>query len=486
MMRGGMNCESIVSQAMAASKVSIMSTWTVKAGGSLTEEHCHSDNCKIIELTPWDTLELQIEYGQGGVFYRMPTSQQVRDLSKATNTDSLIDHLRVSLSRVLDFFHPFCGRLEAITEQISGTTSFFINCNNAGVQFIHAKADNGVTVDNILESNFVPQVVQELFPLKGVQNQEATSQPLLAVQVTEFVDGIFIGCSSNHTVADGSSFWHFYDSWAEISCGSNVISKIPVLKRQFPFKIENLSKRISIPNERINVAGDHKFIPPAVQITLREKVFHFTRESVAKLKAKANLEMNTTKVSSLQAVLAHVWRSVIHCRRHLDHSDETTFEVSINMRERLNPPLPEGFFGNAIYPATITIKTGELLEHGFGWAALQINEMIASHDHKKFKCIYESWMKDPEVTKLDDLPSNYFMLHNSPRFNVYKYDFGWGKPIAHRSGGGNLFDGKITVLPGLEQGSINLEICLSSKTMQELEEDKIFGEFVTTPIVGVE
>lgn len=462
-----------------ASKVSIMSTWTVKAEGSLIKEH-RLDNCEIIELTPWDILELQIEYGQDGVLYRMPTSQQARDLSKATNTSSLIDHLRVSLSRVLDFFHPFCGRLEAVTEQ-SETTSFFINCNNTGVQFIHAIA-HGVTVEDILKSNHVPHVVQDFFPLKGVQNQEATSQPFFAVQVTELVDGIFIGCAGNHTIADGSSFWHFYGSWAEISCGSSAISKIPFLKRQFPFKIDNFSNRISIPNEKIN-ADDHKFIPP-VQLLL-EKVFHFTKESVAKLKAKANLEMNTTKISSLQAVLAHVWRSVIRCR-HLDQSDETTFEVSINMRERLNPPLPEGFFGNAIYPATVMLKTGDLLEHEFGWAALQINEMIASHDHEKFKCIYENWMKDPEVTKLGELPRNYFMLHNSPRFNVYNYDFGWGKPIAHRSGRGNMLEGKITVLPGLEKGSMILEICLSSKTMQALEENKIFGEFVTTPLVGVE
>ncbi|KAG5621098.1 hypothetical protein H5410_006316, partial [Solanum commersonii] len=103
-----------------ASKVSIMSTCTVKAAGESVIE----DNCKIIELTPWDILELQIEYRQDGVLYRMPTSQQVRDI---TNTN---------------FFPPFCGRLEA--EEQSGTTCFFINCSNAGVQFNHAIAD-GVT-----------------------------------------------------------------------------------------------------------------------------------------------------------------------------------------------------------------------------------------------------------------------------------------------------------------------------------------------------
>ncbi|KAG5621097.1 hypothetical protein H5410_006315 [Solanum commersonii] len=450
-----------------ASKVSIMSTWTVKAAGQsqINQEH---DNCKIIELTPWDILELQIEYGQGGVLCYMPTSQQVRDI---TNTSSLIDHLRVSLSRVLDFFPPLCGRFKA--EEQSGTaTCFFINCNNAGVQFSHAKAD-GVTVDDILDqSKCVPNVVGDFFPLNGVRNIEATSKPFLGVQVTELVDGIFIGCTANHALLDGSSFWHFFSSWAEISSGSNnVISKIPFLKRdEFPFKINNFSNRISIPNERINSYSNSTRDPTVLQ----QKIFHFTKESIAKLKSKANVEMNTTKISSLQAVLAHIWQSVIRCR-NLDRNEETTFEVPIDMRKRLNPPLPEGFFGNAIYPATLTVKTGELLEHGgFEWAALQINEMIASHDHEKFKCIYETWMKDPEVLKIGDLPGNYFMLHNSPRFNFNKYDFGWGKPIAQRGGVSNMMEGKIDVSPGLEEGSMIFDISLSPNTIQALEEHKMF------------
>ncbi|PHT98261.1 hypothetical protein BC332_32853 [Capsicum chinense] len=372
-------------------------------------------------------LELHIDYFQTGLLFLKPTFEQVKELSKATNTSSLIDHLRVSLSRTLDFFSPFCGRLDTTKDEQNGTISFFINCNNAGAQLNHATA-HGIRVSDIVESDYNPYVVRDFFPLNGVQNKEATSQPCFAVR----------------------------NSWTEISRGLNVISKIPFLKRQFPFKINHFSDRISIPNERIN-AG-YRFIPPTM---LRERVFHFSKESVAKLKAKANHEMNTTKISSLQAVLAHVWRSVIRCRR-LDLSQETTFEVSIDMRERLNPPLPEGFFGNAICPGTVTITTGELLEHEFGWAALQINEMIASHDHEKLKCIYENWMNDPE------------------------YDFGWGNPITDRSGIGNMFEGKITASPGLQEGSMILEICLSSETIEALEKDKIFGEFVTTPVGSLE
>ncbi|KAI3933909.1 hypothetical protein MKX01_028235 [Papaver californicum] len=55
------------------------------------------------------------------------------------------------------------------------------------------------------------------FPLNGVLNHEGRSLPLLLVQVTKLIDCIFIGCSMNHTIYDGTSFWHFIASWEEIS-----------------------------------------------------------------------------------------------------------------------------------------------------------------------------------------------------------------------------------------------------------------------------
>ncbi|KAI9071040.1 hypothetical protein K1719_046995 [Acacia pycnantha] len=101
---------------------------------------------------------------------------------------------------------------------------------------------------------YVPCIVTSFCPLNGSKNYEGTSKPLLAVQVTDLVDGIFIGCTINHSVVDGSSFWHFFNSWAEISRGTPTLYDI-------------------IPQ------------PPP------NRVFHFTRENIVELKAKANAEV---------------------------------------------------------------------------------------------------------------------------------------------------------------------------------------------------
>ena len=101
------------------------------------------------------------------------------------------------------------------------STSFFVDCNNLGAQFVHAVA-NDVTVADILDPIYVPDIVNSFFLMNGILNHQGTSKPLLAVQVTELIDGIFIGCTLNHCVVDGSSFWHFFNTWSEISRGNNI------------------------------------------------------------------------------------------------------------------------------------------------------------------------------------------------------------------------------------------------------------------------
>ncbi|KAL6313097.1 hypothetical protein AAG906_021156 [Vitis piasezkii] len=83
--------------------------------------------------------------------------------------------------------------------------------DNAGVHkcFIYAAA-YGVTVVEILEPAYVPPIVHSFFLRNGTQNCSGVSEQLLAVQVTELLDGIFIGCTINH-------MRHFFNSWLEIS-----------------------------------------------------------------------------------------------------------------------------------------------------------------------------------------------------------------------------------------------------------------------------
>ncbi|KAK4428844.1 putative acetyltransferase [Sesamum alatum] len=421
-------------------KVRILSTSTINA----VPLHESIDR---INLTPWDLELLFLEYSQKGLLLLKPSPQQEATILSKTNTTSLIHHLKGALERTLHFFSPLTGRLATTKSDDGSATCFFIDCNNSakGALFIHATAlETNLTAADILDlSTYVPEIVPSFFPLTGTRNLDGVSQPLLAVQVTELADGLFIGCSINHLLVDGTSFWHFFNSWAEISRGEDLvhdpISKLPILNRdQLTLDLVG-SSDIKIYDEYLNlenIPAAHE--PPAG--LLRDRVFHFTKESVAKLKARANQEMVESKgqISSLQAIIAHVWRSIVRCRSAMNSgTQETTFDISIGARQRLNPPLPEEYFGNSVFPGIVTLKAWKLLEN--------------------------------VIT---------FVLINSPRFDVYSNDFGWGKPLAARSGRANSSDGRITIYGGFEKGSLEIEACLFAETLSALGKDAEFMEFV--------
>ncbi|KAJ4824817.1 hypothetical protein Tsubulata_042669 [Turnera subulata] len=295
---------------------------------SLAKPSTHPSNGSLqrrIDFTPLDLQLLPVNYIQFGLLYNKPTPKQLEELG-----NSVIDHLKDSLSRTLGIFTPLAGRL-AITEHQDKTRSFYLDCNGEGAQFIEAVAP-GVTVAQILEPTYVPEVVYSLLPMEGVRNFEGVSKPLLAVQVTEL----------------------------DVSC-------YPQLERS-----------------------------PILNSALREvKIFHFSKKSIAALKAKANAQFGSCSasnisISSLQAIIAHFWRSITRVKLH-QVEEETHCKISVNVRHRLRPPLPDKYLGNAVVVGSTTATAGELLEHGLGWTALQVNKMIARQTDEEIKKNLKAW-----------------------------------------------------------------------------------------------
>ncbi|XP_059287051.1 uncharacterized acetyltransferase At3g50280-like [Lycium ferocissimum] len=456
-------------------EVQIISTCLV--GASSNSSNGSKLISQNIEMTPWDLQFLLVDTIQKGLLFKKPTPQQQEKnntnmFKSLTSTVSLVDHLKTSLSRTLDFFPPLAGRFSATKNPNDDSiTSFSITCDNSGAEFTHAIAQE-LTVKEILESCYVPTIVHSLFPLNKVRNMQCVTKPLLGVQVTELVDGYFIGCTMSHSVGDGTCFWHFFNSWAEISHGFEFISRFPVLTRWFP---ENIKTPIQLPLK----LDDEKLYECMELPPLKERIFHLSKESVCKLKAKANSEMGTKSISSLQAFLAHLWRSVTLCRQ-VNANEEVTLTIIIGTRTRLNPPLPEGYWGNAAYFKPIKITAGEILEKGLGWAALQMNKVVASQNYEEVVNLYEGWVEKPVIFSRNALfVANRLTISSSPKFSIYSCDFGWGKPVAVRSGMANKGDGKVTLFPGVEEGSVDIEVCLVPETLLAMENDSEFMEFVT-------
>ncbi|KAK8644174.1 hypothetical protein V6N13_123489 [Hibiscus sabdariffa] len=431
--------------------VRLLSTSTVCAENNKASEG-------RIELNSWDIRHLHIGYIQKGLVFAMPMQDK----------DTLIRHLKTSLSTALHHFPLLAGRLATTQHEDDDTVSFFVDCNDAGALFIHAAAD-GVTVSDIIKPVYVPSVVHSCFPLNGLHNYKGITNPLLGVQVTDLVDGIFIGCSINHVAADGTSFWHFLNSWSEISKGSINLSKPPVFQRWFP---DGMDIPIRIPRTCIDV---NQCKDDFVQRPTLERIFHFSKETIAELKAKANTEIGTDKISSLQALLSHIWRSVIR-NRSFEPNEDTKYRIVVGARQRCRE-LPENYFGNAILGTFVAMKAKELMEQGIGNPAWRLNRKIAAMTGESLKKFLETWPASPEFITLHG--GDALVTTSSPRFGMYGTDFGWGKPVAVRSGSSNKFDGVLTLFCGAEAGSVDVEVCLFPETLEAIANDQEFMDTVT-------
>lgn len=420
-----------------------------------------------IELTPFDLQLLFLDQIQKGLLFHKPAE---------TLYGNFVEHLKDSLSRTLDLFYPLAGRLSMVKNGDDDTVSFFIDCNGAGATFLYAVAD-GVSVADVLEPVNVPDdVVYSFFPMNGALNYEGISKPLLAVQVTELVDGVFIACTMNHTAVDGTSFWHFFNTWSEISRSHGREKPASVRVPAFFGRENYLHGVIDLPIRipwSLVPSSNANFVPPRLQ----QRMFHFGKDKIARLKAKANAEIGSNKISSLQALLAHLWISITR-NRHVNAAEEVSYALQIGLRHRMVPPLPEEYLGNAVLLGEVKSLAGKLVEGGLGSAAQEINKMIASTTDKEVRKFSEDWTKSPRLF-VRGLPNNMLLTGSSPRFDVYGNDFCWGRPIAVRSGPGNKFDGKMTVFAGAEEGSIDFEACLSPQTLEAIAADLEFMQFLS-------
>nr|AHB08888.1 HXXXD-type acyl-transferase family protein [Suaeda glauca] len=452
-----------------------------------------------LKLSVSDLPMLSCHYIQKGCLFTRPP----------IHSSSLIPLLKDGLSTALSHFPALAGRF--VTDRYGYV---FITCNDAGVDFVHATAKT-VFVRDILSPDDVPNVVKEFFTYDRTVSYKGHFQPLMAVMVTELADGVFISCSVNHSVTDGTSFWNFFNTFAEVCRGVKKITKSPDFTRD--------SVMISPAVLKIPEGG------PVVTFNekepLRERIFSFSREAILELKSKVNnkkfsisaLELlgkqsndpwdekrasklenwirnavavskpqsltetdsMAVEISSFQSLCALLWRCVTRARK-LNSAKATTFRMAVNCRHRLEPKLDPLYFGNAIQSIPTVASVEDVLSNDLRWVAEQLNKNVRDHDNGTVRKYVQEWETNPRTFPLGNFDGAMITMGSSPRFPMYDNDFGWGRPVAVRSGYANKFDGKISAFPGREGGgSVDLEVVLSPETMAGLESDSEFMQFVS-------
>eukprot|EP00253_Pinus_taeda_P007615 PITA_07615 len=390
----------------------------------------------------------------------------------------IVENLKRSLSLVLVDFYPFAGRLQ-LKGRESGRPE--IDCNDGGVDFMEASTDmtfQDVETNDFQHTNFF----QQLVPTRN-ENYEA---PLLSVQVTGFLGGgICVGVRFHHVIADGKSFFHFMECWAEQSRGIPISKRAHHMRTVFKREKQNyisltskqvlthLSKEAHVSSfardnflpvkyagstgnaseetmkyagstgnaseENMKYAGStgnaseenistiHKSTREETKLEL--SAFHFSEKMIKKLKQRSGT------LSSFIAVAAQFWRCIMKARE-VPEEERVAFKVVADCRGRVKPHLPPTYFGNCVSFGYAQTSAKELLEQDIRFAARLIQEIINSCTTEEYIDNLVDWSEYQLSSRghvtTEKLSGVRYIVHTmlATKFGVYEIDHGWGSPLS--------------------------------------------------------
>uniref|UniRef100_A0A7N0V9F0 Uncharacterized protein n=1 Tax=Kalanchoe fedtschenkoi TaxID=63787 RepID=A0A7N0V9F0_KALFE len=184
-----------------------------------------------------------------------------------------IHNLITHLKRGLSHFLALAGRLI-----IDSNGYVYIACNDSGAGFIHANA-NCITIREVLSPySDVTNCYKKFFAMDRTISYDGHFKLILTVQVTEPLDGLFIGCTVNHAVVDGTSLWNFLNTFAEVCRGADRIMKLSDFSRRSPL-ISPVVLRVPPGDPMVTFLGD---------ASLRERIFSFMQGIDFEMKNKIN------------------------------------------------------------------------------------------------------------------------------------------------------------------------------------------------------
>nr|KYP53836.1 Anthranilate N-benzoyltransferase protein 2 [Cajanus cajan] len=344
---------------------------------------------------------------------------------KAKHSGDIIETMKNSLSKILVPYYPIAGRLR-LTE--SGRME--VDCNAKGVTLIEAETTNRFgDYKDFSPSESTKELVPEVDYTQPMQEL-----PLLLLQLTKFHggEGLALGVVVSHPLTDGIALTHFINTWAKLARGETPESnEIPFLDR----------KLLKLPNQSAPSVDLPEWKPvPKIPAGLEQNkrsaaLLKLTSSQVKKLKMANNESMKegARPYSTFEVISAHIWRCASKARE-IGENQPTLVRFSVDIRNRLIPPLPQNYFGNAL-AKTVTPKccVGDIISNPLCHASQKIREAVYVVTNEYIRSQLCSTLGQEQLDYISKgVPysgSHNILLTSWISMPVYEADFGWGKPV---------------------------------------------------------
>ncbi|KAM6562432.1 hypothetical protein CsatB_022430 [Cannabis sativa] len=389
--------------------------------------------------------------------------------AESNKIEEISNKIKKSLSQVLTLYYPLAGRVK---------NDRFVDCNDDGVPYTLARVKSPSHVSEAINSNPLPKELNEFLPFKELfPLQEFT----LGVQLNIFQHGgVAVSLCLSHQLADALSCIMFVKAWAAIARGEgDRVSRPEFVSAQLFPPVEILKYD---PNSGINKNVVSK------RFVFNGKTIEAIRSKYAE---KSRLE-GEKRLSRVEALSSFIWtRFVAANNSNTDKSDKfyAVFHP-VNLRPKLDPPLPEHSFGNlyrwgfSLFPMSspmAAIGRSSFSSEEYGCEAVRkIREGIRKVDNDFLRKVQGG--EEEQLDFIMEFGSEMYMIGGELRsfsfsslcrFPIYDSDFGWGKP-SWVSSAALTFNNLVALMDSRTGDGIDAYIGLKEDQMAKLEADQDF------------
>ncbi|XP_011035903.1 PREDICTED: taxadien-5-alpha-ol O-acetyltransferase-like [Populus euphratica] len=330
--------------------------------------------------------------------------------------------VKAALAKILVPYYPLAGRVRAKP----GGSSLEVVCRSQGAVFMEAVSD--LTINDF---DRAPRYVTQWRKLLSLNVSDVLKgAPTLVIQLTWLKAGdATLGVGFNHCVCDGIGSAEFLNSFAELAVSQNRVSDLkpqPIWDRYLfdPIKASHCYSASVIEFNGVpDLCGfatrfsNEKLVPTSI---IFDKRWLNELKKLA-LSTSGPVELAYT---SYEALSAHVWRS---WARALNFPSNQILKLlfSINVRNRVKPSVPSGYYGNAFVLGCAQTSVKDLAEKGLGYAAMLIKRAKERVDNEHVRSVIEL------VSQARACPDSVGVLIMSQwsRLGLERVDFGMGKPV---------------------------------------------------------
>ncbi|KAG4962210.1 hypothetical protein JHK82_038900 [Glycine max] len=334
--------------------------------------------------------------------------------------------LKAALARALVLYYPFAGRVRPRPDG----PGLEVVCGAQGAVFIEASAD----CYNVNDFEKAPKTVTHWRSLLSLHVADVLKgSPPLVVQMTWLRDGAAaLGVGINHCICDGIGSAEFLNHFAELANEKRELllglrpKQKPVWERHLLNPPRGKQTRVdSASHPEFNRVADLCNFMSKVSTGLKPTSVTFDKRRLNELKRLARCTSQPGEsvcYTSFEVLAAHVWRSWARAIG-FPPNQKLKLVFSVNVRNRVKPGLPEGYYGNAFVLGCAETSAKELEERGIGFGSglvKRAKERVGNeHVREVMELVWER--------KACPDPVGVLIVSQWSRLGLEKIDVGMGK-----------------------------------------------------------